>query len=77
MFAKCIEATDEEDCEIKMSNLFGKFLFNLPLEKQRKQYAKSFISFYDNIRKSLKPDIRMNAAYNLPCFFYYFGNYDD
>lgn len=32
-FVKHLEIEQEEACDIKMSELFGKFLFYLPLEK--------------------------------------------
>lgn len=32
-FVKHLEIEQEEECDIKMSALFGRFLFNLPLEK--------------------------------------------
>ena len=60
-----------------MSRLFGHFLFNLPLEKQRKQYAKTFINFFNRICRSQNIEVRKNAAINLPCFFYYYGNFED
>lgn len=76
-FVKHLEIEQEEDCDLKMSSLFGKFLFYLPLEKQRRESAKSFINFFNRIRKSHDPVLQKNAAFNLPCFFYYFGNYED
>ena len=33
-----------------------------------------FTSFFQKICKSRDPVVRQNAVYNLPCFFYYFGN---
>ena len=33
IFVKHIEMEQEEECDLKMSSLLGKFLFNLPLEK--------------------------------------------
>jgi hypothetical protein len=32
-FIKHLEIEKEEECDLKMSYMFGKFLFNLPLEK--------------------------------------------
>jgi len=52
-------------------------MFNMPLEKQRKANAKTFINFYNRISRSKNLEIRTNAAINLPCFFYYFGNFED
>jgi len=54
----------------------GKLMFNLPLEKQRKTHAKEFIEFFQRCSRSKDLAVRTNAAINLPCFFYYFGNYD-
>lgn len=32
-FVKHLEIEEEEECDLKMSLIFGRFLFNLPLEK--------------------------------------------
>lgn len=71
-----LETIGEEDCDVRMSSLFGRFLFNLPLEKQRKAHAKEFIDFFNRISCSKNVEVRKNAAIYLPCFFYYFNNYD-
>ena len=59
-----------------MSAIFGKLLFNLPLEKFRKDHAKEYIAFYQRFFKSKDLIVRKNAAFIMPCSFYYFGNYD-
>jgi hypothetical protein len=51
-FVRHLEIEKEEECDLKMSSLFGRFLFNLPLEKQRKAQAKSFINFFNRISRS-------------------------
>lgn len=37
---------------------------------------REFIQFYLRISRSKDHIVRKNAAINLPCFFYYFGNYE-
>jgi hypothetical protein len=68
----------EHDDEViqKMSKLIGLFLFNLPLDKQRKENAQNFVDFFLMCNRSKDEVVRKNAAFNLPCFFYYFGNYE-
>ena len=76
-FCRHLEIEQEEECDIKMSALLGKFLFNLPLEKQRKTNQRAFIDFFNRACRSQNIIVRTNAAINLPCFYYYFGNIDD
>ena len=57
-----------------MSGLFGKMLFNLPTEKQRKTYSKEYLEFYQKCCRSKDLIVRKNAATVLPCVFYYFGS---
>jgi hypothetical protein len=52
VFVKHLEILDDVECTLKMSSLFGKFLFNLSLEKQRKAHAKTFIEFFNKICRS-------------------------
>jgi hypothetical protein len=59
-----------------MSHLIGKFMFNLPIEKFRKLHIKEICTFYQRISRSKDFIVRTNAAINLPCFFYYFNNYE-
>lgn len=75
-FVRHLETEGDEECDQRMSAIFGKFLFNLPLEKQRKDNAVTFIKFYLRICTSSDLEVRKNAAVMLPCFFYYYGNYD-
>jgi hypothetical protein len=76
VFVKHLQIEHDEECSQRMSKVFGQFIFNLPLEVQRKTYAKEIIEFFRKIYKSTDLEVRRNAAFNLPCFFYYFGNYE-
>ena len=74
--ANQLRSTEDEENLARMSALIGKLMFNLPLEKTRKTYAKEFIEFFQRCGRAKELGVRTNAAINLPCFFYYFGNYD-
>mmetsp|Transcript_3176 Transcript_3176/g.2131 ORF Transcript_3176/g.2131 Transcript_3176/m.2131 type:complete len:97 (-) Transcript_3176:1323-1613(-) len=50
-------------------------MLNLPQEKLRKNYAKEFMQFFEKASCSKDITIRKNAAFNLPCYFYYFNQY--
>ncbi len=65
----------DDECNERMSQLFGLFISNLPLEKQRKQFGPDFLKYFLKISRSQELAIRRNAAFNLPCVFYYYQNY--
>ena len=60
-----------------MSRIFGEFIYNLPLERQRKSFSTDLVQFYTSIYKSPDLEVRKNAAFNLPCFYYYYGNMEE
>ena len=80
-FLRHLDTVGEEDCDLTMSALYGKFLISIPLDKVRKSSpsaTKSFVSFFSRVYKSPNRDVRRNIAMSLPCFFYYFyGNNSD
>ena len=62
----------DDDCNERMSKLIGLFISNLPLEKFRKVFGPDFLKYFLKIARSTELVLRLNAAYNLPCMFYYY-----
>ncbi len=65
----------DDECNERMSMLFGSFIFNLPQEKFRKSYSSQFLRFFLKMARSNELVLRKNAAFNLPCIFYYYQSY--
>ena len=76
-FLKLLHKEYDDECNERMSKIFGTFLSNLPLEKHRKTYADEFVSYYLKVCRSKELQVRSNAAHNLPCMFYYFHCYEE
>lgn len=52
IYLRHLEIDHEDECIQRISAIYGKFLFNLPLDKMRKNHAKQFIGFFLKISRS-------------------------
>lgn len=69
----------EARCDIKMSQILARFVHNIPLERSRadKQFRNYVVSYLVRVT-SKEPEqapieVRKGIAFNLPCFYKYFG----
>ena len=76
-FLRLLNKEYDDECNEQMSFIFGQFLSNLPLEKQRKSHANEFMNYYMKVCRSKETIVRTNGAFNLPCMFYYFRCYEE
>jgi|LauGreDrversion4_2_1035121.scaffolds.fasta_scaffold90030_3 hypothetical protein len=69
----------DTSCDLKVAKFLGRFIHNIPLERSRcdKHFRNYVVQFLTTIcSKDPEPaplDILKAIAYNLPCFYKYFG----
>jgi len=66
-------------CDLKLSQVLGRFLHNIPLERSRceKHFRNSVVQFLTSVSSNdpepAALEVQKAIAFNLPCFYKYFG----
>jgi len=78
-FVKHLRMEPDTQCDLKLSQILGRFIHNIPLERSRaeKHFRNYVVQFLQRLSsKEPEPaslDVQKEIAFNLPCFYKYFG----
>lgn len=57
-----------DEIDLRLSKMFGSIVFSLVKLELHLKYKEQLFSYYRQLLDHPKDEIRINAAYNLPCF---------